>query len=163
MVENVEELCPELRMQTFCKVPILSYRKIHVFETEVGEYISTHVSKLSKCRWDHDVVAFRVTTEQVQCSAGRPRGISRVQSQRLRVALRIVGRISLNVITGKVRNSRRRRLEIAWIPEEVPADGGVRRRADGQRTNTCCVGSLVHRPPELRTLQCDDGVELPSL
>src|SRR5215831_19317023 len=42
MIEDVEELSPELRTQTFAELPVLGQRAIHVAESGVPENVAAH-------------------------------------------------------------------------------------------------------------------------
>jgi len=47
MVENIEELCPELRVHALAQMPVLGHGKIEVAEAGVAEKIAPHISQLT--------------------------------------------------------------------------------------------------------------------
>src|SRR5580658_2435068 len=63
MIKDVEKLRPELRAHALRKVPILSHRKINVFEAEIGEGVAAHVAELPEGRRKHDRIAFLIAAE----------------------------------------------------------------------------------------------------
>src|ERR1019366_7909003 len=87
---------------------------------------------------------------------------SSIQRESFCIAGRITSRGGWTVASGEERNAGRPRLEVVRVPIEIPPDGAVRWRAEGQRTDAGSIGSLIHHPPVLRTLQGDDGVEFPT-
>src|SRR5580693_205048 len=98
MVENVEELRPELGPKPFPKLPVLRDREIDIAETRIGKRVSAHVAKLPERRRNHDRVAFGITAKQVEGRGRGPGGIPPVKSQCFRVASGIVGGIRLTVV-----------------------------------------------------------------
>src|SRR5260370_6751278 len=74
MVENVEELRPELGTEALAEMPVLRQGEVHVAETGIRENVASHGAELPECRRDHNGVAFGITAKQVECgcrSAGR--------------------------------------------------------------------------------------------
>src|SRR5580704_13290184 len=98
MVENVEELRPELSVKPFPKLPVLRDREIDIAETRIGKRVSAHVAELPERRRNHDRVAFGITAKQVEGRGRGPGGIPPVKSQCFRVASGIVGGIRLTVV-----------------------------------------------------------------
>src|ERR1700675_247056 len=111
MVENVEELSPELGMDALPQMPILSHRKIEVAKSGIAEGVAAHVSELTQSWRDHDRIALGVAAKQCQRVGCRPRSPS-IQAQSLRVACSIVGGIGLIVIAREEGNGRRARFKI---------------------------------------------------
>src|SRR5208283_3483057 len=155
MVENVEELDSALEPHGLSKVEILGYGKIEVPEAGVLEHVAAHISELAK-RWrKHDGTAVGIAAKQIQ-SGGRSSHCSSVHGCGLRHAGWVGG-------AGEVGNSSPLlRLEVGGLSVEAPTNRRVGRRAYGQRADAGCIGSFIHRPPRLRALQRDDGVELPA-
>ena len=80
VVENVEELRPELGAEALAEMPVLRQREVHVAETGIGENVAAHVAERPQCRRNHDGVPFGVAAKQVECS-GRGARSSSVKSQ----------------------------------------------------------------------------------
>src|SRR5208337_121074 len=50
MVENVEELSPELGAEALAKMPVLRQREIEILETGIGENVASHGAEGSQWR-----------------------------------------------------------------------------------------------------------------
>src|ERR1019366_4418706 len=161
MVENVEELRPELGVEALAEMPVLGQREIHVFETGIRKNVASHGAEGSQWRRNQDGIAFGVAAVEGQGFSCRTWGSS-IECESFCVAGRVTRRHGWGIISGEEWNTCRPRLEVVRVPIEIPPDGAVRRRTDGQRTYAGSIGSLVHHPPVLRTLQGDDGVEFPT-
>src|SRR3981081_1482062 len=48
------------------------------------------------------------------------------------------------------------------FPKEIPSNGTASRRTNRQWPGAGGIGSEINRPPVLRTLKCDDGVDFPT-
>ena len=57
VIEQVEELRPELDRIPLLEPEVLEYRKIKVLEARVPEDVPAHCSKSSRFGWDHDGVS----------------------------------------------------------------------------------------------------------
>src|SRR5271166_4487155 len=91
MVENVEELRPELGVEPFPEMPILGQGEVQVAEARIGEHVAAHVAKLPERGRNHHGVAFGIAAEQIEGRGRGPRAITSVERRRLCVAIRIVG------------------------------------------------------------------------
>ena len=63
VVENVEELSPELRSQPLSKVPVLRQGYVEVAEAGVAERVASHVAELPEGRRNHDRAPLCVAAE----------------------------------------------------------------------------------------------------
>src|ERR1700722_7209610 len=63
MVENVEKLRPELRVNSFAQVPVLGHGEIEILESRVGEHVARHISEMSQLWRDHDGIALRIAAK----------------------------------------------------------------------------------------------------
>src|SRR5260370_14230006 len=74
VIENVEELSPELGAHVLAEMPVLRHGEVHVAETGIGENVASHGAELPECWRNHDRVAFGIAAKQIECgcsSAGR--------------------------------------------------------------------------------------------
>src|ERR1700720_3135629 len=78
MVENVEELRPELGAEALAEMPVLRQGEAHVAETGIGENVASHGAELPQCWRNQDGVAFGIAAKQVECG-GRSAGRSPIQ------------------------------------------------------------------------------------
>src|SRR6267143_750086 len=66
MVENVEELRPELGAKALAKMPVLRQGEVHVAETGIGENVASHSAERSQWRRNHNGIALGVATVKGQ-------------------------------------------------------------------------------------------------
>src|ERR1035438_962586 len=66
MVENVEELSPELGAEPLAEMKVLRQREVHVLETGIGENVAAHGAEGSQGRRNHDGVALGVAAVKGQ-------------------------------------------------------------------------------------------------
>src|ERR1700690_2327340 len=112
MVENVEELRPELRVEALAKMPVFGHGEIEVAETGIGENVTSHGAEGSQCWWNHDGVPLGVAAEQAEGSLGRTHACSSIQVLSILKAGRGHGRRSSH---GVMRNLVRARLEVVGV------------------------------------------------
>src|ERR1700722_2603131 len=65
MVEDIEKLRAELRMNSFAQVPVLGNRKVEVLEAGVRENIASHCPEGAESRWQHHGMALGVASEGI--------------------------------------------------------------------------------------------------
>src|SRR5450755_1899598 len=82
MIEDIEELSPELGAEPLAHMPVLRQREIHIAETRIGESVAAHIAECPQCWRNHDGVTFGIAAKQVEGSRGCARTPA-VQSQRL--------------------------------------------------------------------------------
>src|SRR5215472_7889907 len=159
MIENVEELRPELQAILLAEAEILANGEIKVLEAGILEHVSSHISELAKRRRHHHGITRDVAAEQIQSCRLRARRAPILRQRRGSTAGRHSG-ISRRVERNADPFSR---FKVRRVPEtgsagtvKAPTNGLSRRRTDRQRSRPGSVCSQVDRSPELRTLQCGD-------
>src|SRR6202167_1806271 len=153
MVEDIEELRPELSSQSLAPLKILGHRKVDVFESRVAEDVASHRSERPQRRRDQDRIAIRIAAE---CGERIARGANRSykQSQCLCAASSIAW--IRRIPTARVeRDSDRGRFEVLRVAEEIPAIGD-------QLACAANIGARIHYAERLRAIQADDRVDLPA-
>ena len=65
VVENIEELRPELQPLYFPEVKVLGNGDIQILEARIREHIPAHITELPETRRNHDGVPLCVAAEQV--------------------------------------------------------------------------------------------------
>src|SRR5208283_1521255 len=97
MVENVEELSPELGAEALAEMPVLRQRKVHVSETGIGENVASHGAEGSQWRRQQEGIAFGIAAVKGQRFGGCTR-VASIQRESFCIARRITRRSGWSIV-----------------------------------------------------------------
>src|SRR5690348_12190788 len=131
MIENVEELRPELQPVAFSKMEALGDGEIEVLESGILEHVASHVSELAQGWREHDRVALRVAPKERERFGGCT-WTAAIKRESLIIARGVAAGIARHIIPAKVRNPNApSRFEVRRLTVETPANGRGGRRTYG--------------------------------
>ena len=158
MIENVEELGPELSGQAVLELPALCHRQIPVVIRQASEHITAERAIASVRRGNENGTARRVTTQvRERCHTQWPCGAGLRQTIRIADA----GEVRNSAVAAVGIDQRLGGLEVNRISEEIPSFAiGI---LGTHLTSSAEICSRVVDTPGQAALHRDDRIQRPAL